>query len=478
MSETQLFGAIDIGASSGRVVLAEIGENTLDLHEVHRFKNSVTEINQELYWDFDTLLVEIRAGLNKLADQAEHLGKPVVSIGIDTWAVDFGFIGSDGSLLSQPRAYRDPRNVRGVEIVDSKISRADLYRENGLQFLPFNSLYQLSLAGSEDKAVLDSASKFLLIPDLIAFKLTGAVRAEVTNASTTGLFDAAKSDWNWNLIERLGIPASLFASPISPGEPYGTLSPKDFGPMLHGTVVLAVGSHDTASAVVGVPAKDQNFAFVSSGTWSLVGLELDSFDFSEPARLAGFTNEFGVDSTNRFLKNVGGLWLLQESMRIWAKQGEPQDLETLLADAARVSAQSQIDVNEARFLPPGDMPQRIKEYCLEHGLPAPESKAEVTRCIVDSLSASYTTTIRDAQELSRRRVDRVHIVGGGSQNQLLCQQTADATGLPVFAGPVEATAIGNLAVQARSAEVIAGDLYELRSLIVATQEIREYKPRA
>lgn len=478
MTDTQIFGAVDIGASSGRVMLAEVGTDTLKLTEVHRFQNGVTEIDGEYFWNFDALFAEVEIGLRKLGFTAESLGKPVVSIGIDTWAVDFGVIDYSGELMRQPRAYRDPRHERGVLLVDAAIERAEQYANNGLQFLPFNSLYQLALFKNEEPVKLAATKHFLLIPDLIAFKLTGQARTEVTNASTTGLFDPKSAGWNWDLISRLDLPKHIFADLISPGDAYGTLTPNDFGAALEQTVVLATGSHDTASAVAAVPATDENFAYVSSGTWSLVGLELDTFEFSEEARLAGFTNEYGVDNTNRFLKNVSGLWLLQESMRVWAEDGSKQNIVDLLEAAQGVPPQAFFNVNDPRFMAPGNMPERIQNYCKEHGLTVPYSKAEITRSIIDSLSKSYAETIQAAISLTGKHVTRIHIVGGGSQNVLLCQQTADASGLEVLSGPVEATALGNVLVQARAAEVVSGNLAELRSLITETQDIRSYRPRS
>jgi rhamnulokinase len=404
-------------------------------------------------------------------------GGALDGVGIDSWAVDYGLLDADGVLLGNPVHYRDPRHETGVAAVHAEVSPAELYRANGLQHLPFNTVFQL--AAARGTAQLDAARTLLLLPDLMAYWLTGEVGAEVTNASTTGLLDATSREWAGPLIDSLGLPRELFPPLRQPGERIGELTFDVLAEAgLAGPVpVTAVGSHDTASAVVGVPAVDDRFAYISCGTWSLVGVELDEPVLSEAGRTAGFTNELGVDGTVRYLRNVMGLWLLQESLRTWAAAGLPADLADLLHAAARVPAfTAVIDPDDARFLPPGDMPARIAQACGETGQTPPQNQAETVRCILDSLALAYRRAVRTAAQLCGRSVEVVHLVGGGARNPLLCQLTADACGLPVVAGPVEAAALGNALVQARAGGCVTGGLADLRALVRATQEVRSYAP--
>jgi rhamnulokinase len=353
----------------------------------------------------------------------------------------------------------------------------ELYRVNGVAHLPFNTVFQL--AARRGSAQLAAAHRLLLVPDLFAYWLTGAEGAEVTNASTTGLLDATSRQWAKDLVERLDLAYDLLPPLRRPGDRLGELRDDVLTETgLTGPVaVTAVGSHDTASAVVGVPAEGDRFAYISCGTWSLVGVELDEPVLTERSREAGFTNELGVDGTVRYLRNVMGLWLLQESLRTWAAAGIPADLPDLLAAAAQVPAFTAIvDPDDARFLPPGDMPARIAQACAQTGQTPPQSQAETVRCILDSLALAYRRAVRTAAHLSGRDVDVVHLVGGGARNALLCQLTADACGLPVVAGPVEAAALGNALVQARAAGVLSGGLAELRALIRATHDVATYTP--
>jgi rhamnulokinase len=350
-----------------------------------------------------------------------------------------------------------------------------LYATNGVQVLPLNTIYQFFAA--RDTAVMRTASRALLIPDLVGYWLTGNQVSELTNASTTGLLDVRSRTWAQKLFAELSLRDDLFPAVVEPGHLLGPLVPELAADLGSGAVVTAVGSHDTASAVAGVPAREENFAYLSCGTWSLVGLELDEPMTSEPARTVNFTNELGVDGTVRFLRNVMGLWLLQESMRTWERGGNGVDLAALLARAADLPAnRSLIDPDQPQFLPPGDMPTRIAEECRRTGQPVPTSPAEFTRCILDSLAAAYRRALDDARAITGRSVEVLHLVGGGARNRLLCQLTADACGLPVVAGPVEAAAYGNVLVQARAVGVINGSLPELRKLIPATHTVT-YRPR-
>ena len=376
-------------------------------------------------------------------------------------------------MPTNPVHYRDGGHEAGVAAVHAVVGPEELYAVNGLQHLPFNTVFQL--AAAQGTARFAAARRMLLIPDLLAHWLTGAVGAEITNASTTGLLDATSRQWAGGLADRLGIPRGLLPPLREPGERLGELTPEVLAETgLTGPVPLtAVGSHDTASAVVGVPAADDRFAYVSCGTWSLVGVELEKPLLGEAGRTAGFTNELGVDGTVRYLRNVMGLWLLQESLRTW---GNP-DLGALLAAAADVPAfTTVVDPDDPRFLPPGDMPAGIAEVCAETGQEPPRDRAVVVRCILDSLALAYRRTVRRAAELSGREIEVVHLVGGGVRNELLCQLTADACGLPVLAGPVEAAALGNALVQARAAGVLTGGLPALREVLRSTQEVRRYTP--
>ncbi|MFI1994020.1 rhamnulokinase family protein [Actinoplanes sp. NPDC020271] len=442
---THRFAAVDLGASSGRVVVGTFDEGTLELDVVHRFANEPVRAGGTLHWDILGLYRGVLDGLTKAG--------PVDSIGIDSWAVDYGFLDADGKLLGNPVHYRDSRTA-GIAA-----ATRDLYDVNGLQTLPFNTVYQLvAAAGTRQYA---AARTMLLVPDLLAYWLTGEIGAEFTNASTTGLLDVRTGNWAWSLIEELGLRAELFPPIRRPGDVIGHVG---------GTPVVAVGSHDTASAVVAVPADHDHFAYVSSGTWSLVGLELERAVLSAESRAANFTNEGGVDGTVRYLRNVMGLWPLQECMREW---GSP-DISDLLAAAAREPAlRYVVDLDDPLFLPPGDMTGRLRRAA---GLPDDAGTATVTRCILDSLALAQRRAVRQAQELAGTSPSVVHLVGGGARNELLCRLTADATGLPVLAGPVEATAIGNLLVQARAAGVVAGSLGAMRALVRQTQQIVRYEP--
>ncbi|MFP5283874.1 MAG: rhamnulokinase [Actinomycetes bacterium] len=468
-----MFAAVDIGASSGRVVAGWWTGSTVELEVVHRFPNGAREIDGHLRWDATGLYAEVLVGLRKLASRFGT----VASVGIDTWAVDYGLLDAGGELLAEPIAYRDSRTAAGVAAVHALIDPERLYAINGLQFLPFNTLYQLA---AEPKETLTRAAQALLLPDLLAYWLTGKRRTEVTNASTTGLLDATARTFAAELEDSLGIPRDLFPPLVQPGETVGTLTAGVAGRtgLSARTPVVAVGSHDTASAVVGVPATNRRFAYVSSGTWSLVGLELDAPVLSPASRAANFTNEGGVDGRVRYLRNVGGLWLLSESVRTWREAGTPADQEALLAEAARLPVGGPVvDVDAPEFLPPGDMPARIHAACRASRQPPPEAPAAVVRCILDSLAHAYARTAEQAESLSGQTADVVHIVGGGCQNQLLCQLTADLAQRPVLAGPVEATALGNVAVQARAAGLLPASLDDLRIVLQEGMSLSSYAPR-
>lgn len=467
--------AVDLGASSGRVITGRLGPGTLALEEVHRFSNDPVELPDGLHWDILGIFREVIEGLRRAGRTAPEL----MSVGIDSWAIDYGLLDADGRLLGNPYTYRDGRSARGVEEVHALVSPERLYARTGLQFLPFNTIYQL--AAARGTAELDAARTILLIPDLIGYWLSGQRVAEVTNASTTGLFEIDRQSWADDLVDELELPRAALP-PLAPaGDRIGPLQSRvtEAAGLPHDVELTLVGSHDTASAVVGVPAEDDKYAYISCGTWALVGVELEHPVRSDESRSANFTNEAGVDGRVRYLRNVTGLWLLDESFRAWERSGVPSDLTELLhAAAALPPGGVVIDPNDPTFLPPGDMPARIVDACRRAGQPVPASRAALVRCILESLASTFGQTVREASRLSGRSVRRVHIVGGGSRNTLLCQLTADACELPVVAGPVEATAIGNVLVQGRALGLVDGDLSTMRALVRTTHPLRTYEPHA
>ena len=474
MSGRGAVAAVDLGATSGRVIVGHVDQaaGTLELDHVARFPNGPVRLASGLHWDFTGLYRDLARGL---AD-AFRREPGVASIGVDSWAVDHGLLRGD-RLIGEPFHYRDARTEAAVDAVHARVPFEELYRRNGLQFLPFNTVYQL--AAEQATGWLDLADSLLLIPDLIGFQLTGAKVAERTNASTTGLVAVASGEWDDDLIERLGLAPSVFAPLVAPGDRLGGLRAEVAGELgaPAGIEIVAVGSHDTASAVVAVPMQPESAAYISCGTWGLVGVELEHPVTTDAAREANFTNEGGVDGRVRFLHNVMGLWLLSESVRWWERDGETIDLAELLAAAASVTARVTVfDANDPRFLAPGDLPGRIAEWCREHGEPVPQSRAEFARSIIEGLAEAFAQTVRTASVLSGVDVETIHVVGGGALNELLCRRTADRSGLPVLAGPVEATAIGNVLVQARAQGLVDGDLESLRALVAQAFVPVRYEP--
>lgn len=452
--------AVDLGASSGRVMLGEVGADVLELRELNRFWNGPVRVSGRLHWDVLHLYRSILEGL--------QASGPLDGIGIDSWAVDYGLLDEAGRLLGNPVHYRDSRTDGVMERVLSTIPASELYAVTGLQQLPFNTIYQLAA----EKLPADAAT-LLMIPDLLAYWLTGEIGVERTNASTTQLYDVLARDWSDDVVSRAGVPRRVLPALREPGDVVGTVLPDETG-LAPGIPVIAVGSHDTASAVVAVPAVGERFAYISSGTWSLVGLELDAPVLTDDARQANFTNEGGVDGRTRFLRNVMGLWILQECQRVWGDD----DLPGLLRDAAAAPPYAVlIDPDAPEFLAPGNMPARIEEHCRATGQDPPRSRGAVVRCILESLALAYRRTLRAAQTIADREVDVLHVIGGGSQNELLCQLTADACGVPVLAGPVEASALGNVLVQARALGEPFPDLSAMRALVRSTHSLRRYDPQ-
>lgn len=474
MTKRGSVAAVDLGATSGRVIVGHVDEDGVRMEHVARFPNGPVSLHEgdhdTLHWDVVELYRQVVEGLREAF--AAH--PQLLSIGIDSWAVDYALL-RQGRLLGLPTHYRDDRHERGVAPVHASLGPAELHARNGLQHLPFNTVFQFAA----DPA-LELADRALLVPDLLGYWLTGVEAAERTNASTTGILNATTRAWDPAVRAAARLPAGLLPTLRDPGDLLGPLLPSVADAVGGRAPVVLVGSHDTASAVVAVPATSGDFAYISSGTWSLVGVELDAPVLSDAARAANCTNEGGVDGRVRFLKNVSGLWLLSESVRTWERGGDRIDLEALLAAATDVTTEVAVfDVADEAFTPPGDMPARIARWCTAHGAPVPTSRAEFVRSILESLAAAYADTLETIVAVTGKDVRQVHVVGGGSQNRLLCQLTADRTGLPVLAGPVEATALGNVLVQARAVGLggLGGaSLEALRATVARTVDPVRYTP--
>jgi len=476
------FIAIDLGASSGRVMLGRLDTSTsgprIRLEEIRRFSNGPIRVLGHLHWDVLRLWNEILHGL-RLYSTAHS--ETVAGIGVDSWAVDFGLLDDDGQLLGNPHHYRDERTHGLPELVDSAIAPRDLYKLTGIQRLPLNTIYQLASMRSSAAAQLGVARALLLVPDLVHYWLTGRAVTEYTNATTTQLIDVGTGEWANDLIETLGLPARIFLPLVQPGSKLGVLLPevRDAAglPARSEVPVFAVATHDTASAVAAIPGLDARSAYISSGTWSLVGIETREPILTDEARLHNFTNEGGLDGTYRFLRNVAGLWLLQECQRRWSLAGQTRSWDDLQAlSRGAVPMRSLIDPDAPDFLSPSDMPAAIQDYCRRTGQPVPVTQGEIVRCCIDSLALRYQWVLEALERVSNRTIETVRIVGGGSQHSLLCQLTADVSGRRVVAGPVEATALGNLMIQAIGAGLIP-DVDAGRSVVQASVQLTHYEPR-
>lgn len=465
--------AIDLGATSGRVIAGTVGPNMLAIRQVARFANGPTRTPDGIHWNALRLYSHALDGLGS----AVRWDPAIESVGIDSWAVDYALLAGN-RVLGEPFHYRDTRTGVGVDRVHAQVPHVDLYERNGLQFLPFNTLYQL--AAEDPRGAIGIADSMLLIPDLLGFFLTGRKVAERTNASTTGLLGVRSREWDQDLISQLGMARELFPELVDAGQVIGPLLPhvSELTGLAAEVPVIAVGSHDTASAVVGTPMTEPGAAFLSCGTWGLVGMELEHPVLSAAAREANFTNEGGVDGRTRFLHNVMGLWLLTESIRTWEQAGHKVDLQRLLAEAEAIEGDVAVfNTNDPRLMTPGDMPARIAQVCSESNLPAPRTQAEFARSIIESLATAFADAVHRAAMLSRVHVSRIHLTGGGALNDLLCQRTADVSGMTVLAGPVEATAIGNVVIQGRACGAIEGSLESIRHLIHRSFEPRTFSPK-
>ena len=472
--------AVDLGASGGRVVAGGFDGRLLELEEVHRFDNGPVTMAGRLIWDLPRLWQEVSLGLRAAA--ARH-GRAVSSVGVDTWGVDFSFLAADGDLLANPVCYRDARTRGMLSATTAAVPREEIFAATGLQFMEINSLYQLMALKHAESRVLAAADRLLMIPDLFHWLLSGVASNERTNASTTQCFDPRSGDWARPLMERLGLPPRIFGPISDPGTVLGPMRPDVAAETgLTGVRVVLPGTHDTASAVAAVPADEPpsprpEWCYVSLGTWALIGAELDRPLVTPECLARNFTNEAGIGGTTRLLKNVCGLWLVQQCRAAWQRAGQEWSWDQLTALAAEAPPLvTLVDPNHPSLVAPADMPAAIRALARASGEPEPETTAATVRAALESVAAAVRRTLGELDSLLGRRVGRVHVVGGGVKNSLLCQMIADATGRPVVAGPVEATAIGNLLVQllARDGKV---DLRAIRRVVRDTFEPVRYEPK-
>ena len=468
------FLAIDLGAESGRAILGTLDGGKLALEELHRFPNTPVRLPTGLYWDALRLFHEI---LHALTICGRERKIALDGIGIDTWGVDFALLGADGALVDNPRHYRDARNNGMLEKTFDVAPRAEIFAETGIQFMQINTLYQLHAMKLAQSPALGIATSLLFTPDLFNYWLTGVMRAEVSIASTSQFYNPVEKHWADGLLRRLGIAGSILPEIVPSGARLGALLPEiaEGTGLSHETQVFATASHDTAAAVAAVPAEGGDWGYISSGTWSLMGVELDAPIINDRALALNFTNEVGAGGKIRLLKNIAGLWLLQECRRAWALAGREYSYRELV-ELAEAAPSRGIIINPDGFSEPGRMPERIAEYCREQGQTAPEQPGGMARLILESLAATYRKVLENLETLIGRRVDRIHIVGGGSRNELLNQLAANATRRTVIAGPAEATAAGNVLVQGIGAGIVSG-VNEARAIVRRSFPLETYSPR-
>ena len=463
--------AIDLGASSGRVMLGRWDGKALDLQELHRFSNDAVRVCGTLYWDILRLVHEIKQGLAKASEY-----DAIAAIGIDTWGVDFGLLDKNGRLLENPVHYRDSRTDGVAEQADKLIPPRELYEETGLQRLPFNTIYQLYALKTQRPELLEQAKNLLFLPDLLGYFLTGKMTTEMSIARTSQLLNVHTGNWSSRIFESLDLPKELFGEIVPSGMPLGMLLPEIQEETGLGSVpVISVCGHDTQSAVCAVPAESEDFAFISSGTWSLFGTELDKPIVNGTSYATNITNEGGFEKI-RFLKNITGLWLIQESRRFWNRRGNNYsygDLERLSCEAPAFARF--IDPDDPAFIAHGNVPGRIREYCVKTGQSPPETVGETVRCIYESLAIKYRATLEKLEACTGNRYARLHVMGGGVKDGLLCKMTANACGIPVLAGPAEATVLGNILVQMIAQGEVDG-LKEARQVVRESVELKEYAP--
>ncbi|HEX3053324.1 MAG TPA: rhamnulokinase family protein [Aggregatilineaceae bacterium] len=453
--------AVDLGAESGRVIEISFDGERLEQHEIHRFPNLPVRVHQTIYWDVLRLWQDILTGIGMVGSRA-------ASIGIDTWGVDFAFLDRDGNLLANPVHYRDARTDGLMEWVFERVPRRQVFEYTGVQFMALNTLYQLASLARNRSPLLEMAESYLALPDLFNYWLTGARKGEFTHATTTQLYNPRTCNWDWDLLDAIGIPKHIFPELVQPGTQLGDYN---------GIPVIAPASHDTASAVLSVPTTTDNFAYLSSGTWSLLGLELDHPVISDTAYEVNVTNEGGAYGTFTFLKNVVGLWIAQQCRSTWQAEGTSYSYEQIAQEASNAAPfRNYIDPDDPMFLSPGDMPSRVREFCQRTGQPIPESVGQIMRTVFESLAFKYRVVLDCLIELTGKQVDRLHIVGGGGRNALLCQMAANVTGRQVVVGPFEATAWGNGIVQLISLGVL-DNISQAREILSRTQDTIVYEPQ-
>ena len=474
MNKSKCFFAVDLGATSGRTIIGTISQGKVNLEEITRFPNNLIETGGHFYWDIYALYFEIIKGLKAVAKR----GLEITSIGIDTWGVDFVCVGADGALLRNPLSYRDPHTFGAMEAYfEQKVPKRDVYQATGIQFMNFNSLFQLYAMQRDGNTALQHAEKILFVPDALSWMLTGKAVCEYTIASTSQMLNPMTKELDSQLLDSLQLPREKFGKTVFPGYEIGTITEEVQKMTGLGAVpVIAVAGHDTASAVAAVPAKDEKFAYLSSGTWSLMGIETKDAIINDLSYERNFTNEGGVEGTTRFLKNICGMWLLERCRKEWADSA-PGDYGQLLSEAMKVPAfQSIINPDDKMFANPANMQQAIKDYCASTGQHVPDGYAELCRCIFDSLALRYRQVFGYLQEMAPFAIDTLHIIGGGSLNEYLNQFTANATGVTVLAGPQECTALGNIMLQAKAAGVV-DDIFAMRRIIADSVSMKRFEPQ-
>ena len=468
------FLAFDLGAESGRGMLGQFDGERLDLSQIRRFSNGPVELFSHLYWDPLRLFAEMQETLKVYV---QTYGPHLDTIGIDTWGVDYALLGHGDILLENPRHYRDPRTDGMLEVAFAQVAREQIFAQTGIQFMKFNTLYQLLAMRENNSPILDMATDFLMIADLFNFFFTGEKACEFSNATTTQFYNPIKGGWSTELLDSLALPTKILPRIIAPGTALGPLlSTIRTQTGLAPVNVIAPATHDTGSAIVAVPATTQNYAYISSGTWSLMGAELTAPRLDAAALKYNFTNEGGAGNTFRFLKNIMGLWLVQESRRQWEREGHSFSYSELATMATNAPAfTTLLDPDTEDFIAPGDMPKRIRDYCRRTNQPEPADAGTLIRAILESLALKYRYVAESLEEITGHKLECIHMVGGGIQNHLLCQLTADATNLPLIAGPLEATAIGNILMQAIGTGDLA-NIEEARQIVRRSFEPAYYEP--
>lgn len=466
--------AIDLGASSGRVMLGKVDENAIVLEEIHRFKNGPVTIDNSLRWDFTRMFNEIKLGVKKAIHSSD---KPISSIGVDSWGVDFGLLDIHGNLVENPFHYRDSRTETIIESAFALMDRRTIYENSGTQFMPINTIYQLLAAKNAKSDSLQNAKHLVFFADLVSYHLCGEVFSEYTLASTSQLLDMHTGQWSKAIFEKLQLPIDLMPRIVAAGTVVGKLTDSLCAELSCDPIeVIAVGSHDTASAVAAVPCRNANWAFLSSGTWSLMGLEVPKAIINDPSYRHDLTNEGGVDNTIRLLKNVMGLWLVQECRQQWKREGKDLSHGELVSLAQKAQPfEARINPDDLSFLAPGDMPKRINTFLIQSGQSPLSDIGHITRAILESLAMAYRLTMEKLEKVTGRKIDVLHIVSGGIQNELLCQLGANAIGRKIIAGPAEATAMGNILMQAKANGQIKS-LADGRALVRQSIESKEYDP--